>query len=166
MNLFVVRHGIAEDAKPGQDDASRALTHEGTRKLRRAVQGMRDLGWRFDRVLTSPWLRAAQTADLLSPVTSGAPITTELLCKSPQSELLALIAEATAPAKKRSGTAVVGHEPWLGELVAWLAFGDRRHGDQIELKKGGVVWLDGTAVAGGMQICAIATPRLLRAARD
>ncbi len=165
MHLFVVRHGIAEDAKPGQDDASRALTHSGTRKLRRSIQGVRELGWRFERVLTSPWLRATQTADLLAPVSDHSPITTELLCKSPQSELLALIAEVTAPTKKQHGTAVVGHEPWLGELVAWLAFGDRRHGDQIDFKKGGVVWLDGTSVAGGMQIRAIVTPRILRAAR-
>ena len=165
MNLFVVRHAVAEDAKAGQDDASRALTPDGARKFRRAVQGVRELGWRFDRVLTSPWLRAAQTTELLAPICGRDPIATDLLCKSPQAELLAMISEATAPEKKRHGTAVVGHEPWLGELIAWLAFGDSRLGDGLDLKKGGITWLAGTAVPGGMMIRTIITPRVLRALR-
>jgi phosphohistidine phosphatase len=60
---------------------------------------------------------------------------------------------------------VVGHEPWLGELAAWLAFGDTRHGDALIIKKCGVVWLEGTAVPGGMQVRAAIPPRLLRAIR-
>jgi len=165
MNLFVVRHAIAEDAKPDQDDASRELTPDGARNFRRAVQGLRELRWCFDRIITSPWRRAAHTAELLAPVSTGEPIETELLCKSPTTELLAMIGEVTAPEKKRHGTAIVGHEPWLGELVAWLAFGEARRGDGLELKKGGVVWLVGSAAAGGMSIRAIVTPKILRALR-
>ena len=165
MNLFVVRHAIAEDAKPGQADADRALTPEGARKFRRAVQGLRELRWRFDRVLTSPWLRAKETTELLAPVCEHEPIETELLTRSPQAELLAMIAEVTAPEKKRHGTAVVGHEPWLGELVALLAFGEARLGDGLDLKKGGIVWLVGSAAAGGMMIRSILTPKTLRALR-
>ena len=155
MQLFVIRHAIARDAKAGQEDASRTLTREGRRKMKRIVKGMRSLDVTFSRVLTSPWARAAQTAKLLSPISSAAPVATDLLCQSPRAELFALIADDSEP------TAIVGHQPWLGELIAWLAFGDSRHGDQLELKKGGMVWLEGTTIPGGMTVRAALPPRLL-----
>jgi phosphohistidine phosphatase len=159
MHLFVIRHAAAEDAEPGGDDAARALTAVGKAQLRRVVRGLRALDLRFDRLLTSPWLRATQTAAKLARLAATAPITTELLTQTPRAELLALIAE------HNQTTAVVGHEPWLGELAAWLAFGDTKHGDALEIKKAGVLWLEGTAVPGGMHIRAILPPRLLRAIR-
>ena len=160
MHLFVVRHAIAEERQPDQQDPDRALTKDGERKLRAAVRGMRALEWRFERVLASPWARAARTAELLAPVSEQAPIVTELLCQPPRKELLALISEGSG-----ATTAVVGHEPWLGELVALLAFGDGRHGEALELRKSGVVWLEGTVVPAGMLLRAIVPPKLLRAVR-
>jgi phosphohistidine phosphatase len=165
MHVFVVRHAVAEDAEPGQDDSTRKLTPDGARTFRRVVQGLRELDWCFDRVLTSPWTRALETAELLKPVIEGPTIVTDLLADKPRPELFALIAETSAPPRKRAGTALVGHEPWLSELVGWLAFGDPHHGEAIELKKGGVVWLDGNAVPGGMKVRAILPPKLLRALR-
>ncbi len=159
MQLFVVRHAIAEVAAPEQDDAARELTDDGIRKLKQVVKGMRALDLTFDRVLTSPWTRARHTAELLAPLSDDDPIVTDLLAQTPRAELLAMIAELPGD------TAVVGHEPWLGELVAWLAFGDTRHGDALDLKKAGLVWLEGSAVPGGMTIRAIVPPRILRAAR-
>jgi len=159
MQLLVIRHAVAEDAGPDIDDADRALTDAGRAKLRRAVRGLRGLEIRLERILTSPWKRAVQTARQLEPIAASPPITTELLTQSPRAELLALIAERGEP------TAVVGHEPWLGELVAWLAFGDTRHGDALAIKKSGVVWLEGSAVPGGMHIRAALPPRVLRAIR-
>jgi phosphohistidine phosphatase len=165
MDVFVIRHAIAVDAEPGQDDTSRELTSDGVRKFKRSVQGVRELGWQFDRVLTSPWQRALSTAKLLDPVSDGPTIVTDLLADKPRPELFALIAEATAPHEKKHATAVVGHEPWLSELVAWLAFGDPRHCEAIELKKGGMIWLEGTAVPGGMRIRAVLPPKILRELR-
>jgi phosphohistidine phosphatase len=159
MQLYVIRHAVAEDPAPGQDDATRELTDDGKAKLRRVVRGLRALDVQLDRVLTSPWKRAMQTAKLLEPIANEPPIISELLTQSPRSELLAQIAE------RNETTGVVGHEPWLGELIAWLAFGDTRHGDALILKKAGVVWLDGSAVPGGMQLRAILPPKLLRAVR-
>jgi phosphohistidine phosphatase len=168
MHLFVVRHAIAEEAEPGQDDASRELTSDGTRKFKRAVQGMRELRWTFTRVLTSPWKRATQTTELLHPLVDGPIIATELLCDKPRPELFALIAEANMPEETgdtRHATAVVGHEPWLSELVGWLAFGDPHHGIGMEIKKGGVVWLEGQSLPGGMKLRALLPPKVLRELR-
>lgn len=156
MNLFVIRHAIAEEAPEGQADSERALTDEGIKKAKKAVRGMREVGIDFDRILTSPWTRAVQTAELLASLCDEPPIATQLLAQMPRSELLAQIAELA------EDTAVVGHEPWLSELVAWLAFGDTRHGDALELKKSCVVWLEGSAVPGGMAIRAMLPPSMLR----
>ena len=165
MHLLVVRHAIAEERKPDLDDAARALTRAGERKFRGVVDGLRELGWKLDRVLTSPWKRALDTAELLSPIRNDAPIQTDLLCQAPTQELLAQIAERVAePTKRRHATAVVGHEPWLGELVAWLAFGDSKLCETLELKKGGVVWLEGSVTPRGMRLRALLTPKALRAA--
>lgn len=165
MDLFVIRHAIAAEAKPDQDDTARELTSEGKSKFRKSVQGLRELDWSFERILSSPWTRAVQTVELLKPVTEGPVIATELLTDKPRPELFALIAESTAPQRKGYATAVVGHEPWLSELVAWLTLGDPHRSEAIEIKKGGLVWLEGAAVPGGMKLRALLTPRLLRALR-
>jgi phosphohistidine phosphatase len=157
MQLFVIRHAIAEDPQPGRDDADRELTELGKTKLRRVVRGLRTLDIELVHVLTSTKKRAAQTAKLLEPIAKSPPIATDLLAQPPTPELLALIAEGKA------ATGVVGHEPWLGELVALLAFGDAKRGDALVIKKAGVVWLEGTVAEGGMQIRAVMPPRLLRA---
>jgi phosphohistidine phosphatase len=159
MRLYVIRHALAEDAVPDQPDADRELTKDGRRKLKGVVKGLRELEITFDRLLTSPWRRAAQTTELLAPLSATTPYATDLLCQPPRAELLATIAE------RNETTALVGHEPWLGELIAWLAFGDTRHGEAIVIKKAGVVVLDGSAVPGGMQLHALLTPRVVRAAR-
>ncbi len=167
MHLLVIRHAIAEDRQPELDDAARELTRAGERKFRDVVKGLRELGWHLDRLLTSPWVRARQTAELLTPIADGAPIESELLTRPPSTELLAQLAERTGEAEKqRHATAVVGHEPWLGELVAWLAFGDPQLGETLLLKKGGVAWLEGAAAPRGMRLRALLTPKALRAAAD
>ncbi len=155
MHVFVIRHGIAEEAAAGQSDADRELTPEGEHKVKQAVKGMKRLDIELERIIASPWQRARHTAELLAPICRAAPLGTEMLCQSPTAELLALIAD------RNETTGVVGHEPWLGELVAWLAFGDMRHHAALELKRSGVVWLEGTAVPGGMTVRAILPPSIL-----
>ena len=162
MELYVIRHAIAEDPAPGSPDNERELTSDGARRLKRAVKGMRALGWHFDRVLTSPWKRAVESAELVAALCDDDPIVTPLLTQSPRSELLAILSNTSGG----DHTCVVGHEPWIGELVAWLAFGDTRHGEALRLKKAGAVVLSGTAVPGGMQIQAIVPPSILRASAE
>jgi phosphohistidine phosphatase len=154
MQLFVIRHAIAEEPVQGKDDADRQLTDDGEKQLKKVVKGLRELGIGFDRILASPWARAARTAELLKPLCKNPPITSELLCAPPRSELLAQIAELN------EDTAV--HEPWLSELVAWLAFGDTRHGEAFVLKKAGLFWLEGSVIPGGMQVKALLPPKLMR----
>lgn len=157
MHLLVVRHAIAEERRPDLDDANRELTREGVRKAKEAFAGLKRLDLSIDAVLTSPWKRALHTAELLAPLAKAEPVTTPLLCDTPTPALLAQIAEHDVDT-----LAVVGHEPWLGELIAWLAFGNPKLGEQIELKKAAVVRLEGTSVPGGMKLRALLPPGVLR----
>jgi phosphohistidine phosphatase len=155
MELYVIRHAIAEDAAPDQDDAARELTADGEKKLKAEVKGLRELGWVFDRVLTSPWARARRTAELLAPVSECKLEETPLLAMSPTRELLTLLGE--------SGTqvAIVGHEPWLTELIQWLTLADP-YRNALVLKKGGIAHLEGTPVPGAMKLRALLPPKILR----
>lgn len=176
MQLFVIRHAIAAELAvdaPEGADAERPLTRKGVRRFRRAVQGMSALGFRFSSVLHSPWRRAAETAELLGPVLgqSSFLLASELLCRPPDSALLALIAEhgrfaAEQGGSEAPGVAVVGHEPWLGELIGLVTAGETEAGEAIAVKKGSVAWLEGSPVSGGMSLRALLPPRVLRAVRD
>jgi len=104
-------------------------------------------------------LRAKQTAKLLASITEHDVTETELLAAPPSRELMTLIAET-----KAEHVAVVGHEPWLGELVQWLTLGDP-HRDALVLKKGGVVVLSGTPLPGAMKLHALLPPTIVRSLR-
>jgi phosphohistidine phosphatase len=159
MHLYVIRHGVAQQAAPEHHDAARSLSPDGEKKFRREVKGLRRLGWTFDRVFTSPWLRAKQTAALLEPLCEREPEETVLLAQPPTRDLMQLVSDTGA-----EHVAVVGHEPWLTELVQWLALGDP-HRDSLVLKKGGIVWLSGVVLPAGMKLRAILPPGLIRALR-
>src|ERR1035438_4666613 len=68
MNLFILRHGIA--VEPGthgyEKDADRPLTPEGERKLLQIAEAMEALDLTFDLILSSPYLRARQTAEIVA----------------------------------------------------------------------------------------------------
>src|SRR5262245_64180072 len=68
MNLYVMRHGIAveQDDPAVSSDAERPLSHKGVKRMRKAAKGVRRLGIAFDAVLTSPLLRARQTAEIVA----------------------------------------------------------------------------------------------------
>src|SRR5262245_45526678 len=124
MQLVVVRHAIAMDreefARTGKDDALRPLTREGRKRMARAASGLRRLVPELSRVVTSPLLRALQTAEILAA---------QLQCAEP--EQLALLSPERPPkeaaewlaAEKSDLVAIVGHEPHLGLLVSRLLTG-------------------------------------------
>ncbi len=158
MDLLLVRHAIAEPHSTAVDDIDRALTERGRLRFTQAVRGLTRLDLRVGDVLHSPWLRAVQTAELLAPIASGELITTPLLADDPRTALLRL---ASASAVKGC-VAMVGHQPWMSELLAWLAMGTPRAGDNIVFKKGGVAWLRGSLNPGTMELRGLFTPKSLR----
>jgi phosphohistidine phosphatase len=159
MELLVIRHAIAVERSPELADAERPLTARGRRRFTQVARGLAKLDLGVGLVLTSPWRRARETAELLADlvVDEREPVVTEHLAGPPRAELLSAIASAAV-----ERLAVVGHEPWLAELVAMLISGEARHGEQMPLKKGGVAVLEGEARPSGMILRALLPPAVTR----
>jgi phosphohistidine phosphatase len=155
MDLFVIRHAPAVPRSERIEDARRPLTDKGRRRWSRAVRGLDRLGVRFDRVYHSPWFRAVETAEALVDLVTIETVVTKELAKRPTAGLL------RALSGKR--IAVVGHQPWLGELVGMLALGRLEDGVQFELRKGAIVRLEGDSRPRGMVVRAVLPPNVLRA---
>ena len=154
MQLFLVRHAIATPPAPERPDAARPLTAEGRTRFVKAVRGLKALGWRFDRLYHSPLVRAVQTAELLQPLVDGPTMVMPDLARAPDEEMLAHL--------EGSKVALVGHEPHLGTLLAWLVTGEAARGERFCFKKGGVARMTGEARPGGMTLAGLLSPKVLR----
>lgn len=136
--LYLIRHGLAEergDAWP--DDTKRPLTEDGMDRMRKSARGLERVGVWFDVVLTSPLVRAHQTAEIVASVYSPKPALINVEALAPGGSSSAVIAELEKHAKK-TRIAIVGHEPGIGELAAKLA-GLRV---DLEFKKGAIARID------------------------
>ncbi len=132
MQLVLVRHGIAEERRPGAADAARRLTPDGRRRMRRAARGLGRLLSTVDLLASSPLPRAAETAALLADEV-GPRRRVELPELSPGSSPEAVLAWLRSRAR---GTVVlVGHEPDLSRLAALVVTGSPE--PLFRLKKGG-----------------------------
>jgi phosphohistidine phosphatase len=141
MKLYLLRHGIAvERDKTEVSDAERPLTSKGIRRLEQALPLLRTM-MQPDRVVSSPLVRARQTAaivarawdlevQLASRLAPGCDI--EQLFELLQQHLTAL------------EILIVGHEPDLSECIAALTGGNR-----VEMKKGALAAIELTPLKAG-----------------
>jgi phosphohistidine phosphatase len=164
MDVYLVRHAIAaqRDEERWPDDRDRPLTPKGIQRFRRAARGLGAIVPQVDLVFSSPLERAWRTAVILrEEVRWPEPAAWPQLepDRSPQQVVLAL-----GPHASRAAVALVGHEPSLSTLLAFLAAGSP-DAFQTELKKGGVACLsvEGRPRAGNATLHWLLTPRMLRA---
>jgi len=165
MDLLIVRHAIAfeRDLHRWHEDAARPLSPAGIRRARKAAAGLKALTKPPQRFLTSPLVRARQTAQILSDI-AGWPAAEEAPELSPGEPVMAVL---NLLARDRSKlTALVGHQPGLGHLLAACLLGDGG-ALPIEMKKNAVacVSFEGRPRAGHAALKWLATPRMLRAMR-
>jgi phosphohistidine phosphatase len=142
MELYFLRHGLAGqfgDPKY-KDDSQRPLTAQGRKKMRRAAAGMQALGLKFDAILSSPYLRARQTAEIVAQgykiKNKAIHYTENLLAPASIEELLREI-HARFPRSKN--VLSVGHEPHLTEMISSLLKSKKPL--DIDFKKGGLCCL-------------------------
>jgi phosphohistidine phosphatase len=145
MNLFILRHGIASD--PGEDglpknlpDAERPLSVKGKQRLWSVIKAMQTLDLEFDAVISSPLLRARQTAH---SVVESFEIRRKLVWTdhlAPAGNPKSLIEQINQLGPRKKNILLVGHEPYLSQLVAWLIAGNTTAA--IGLKKGGLAKLE------------------------
>lgn len=138
MNIYIIRHAIAVDEGTSdyESDSERPLTDKGRKKMRQIAKGLRSLGVEFDLILSSPYVRARETAEILADVfkmKKKIDFSDNLI---PMGNPELLITEVNEKYSAES-MAVVGHEPHLSALVGLLA-GENGKLD-VTLKKGGYV---------------------------
>jgi phosphohistidine phosphatase len=161
--LLLVRHAIACERDPlrWRNDALRPLSPRGERRLRRAAAGLRRLGIRPARVYTSTLARPRQTAAILASEARWPEATAidALAPAQPVRQLMRMLA-----AQHVARIAVIGHEPYLGHLLAGCISADTDP-PQVEFRKGGIacVAFRGAIRPGGGRLRWLLTPRMLRA---
>lgn len=136
MELCLVRHGIAvERDEHDGSDASRPLTPVGRSRMREAAAGLRTL-FLPELILTSPLLRARQTAEIVAEMCEAPLQVLEVLGTGEHRKVLAECARLG-----EARVALVGHEPWLGELLSLLLTGSDA-GMSVLFKKGAAALVD------------------------
>lgn len=141
--LLLIRHGIAEDPRPGQRDADRALTEEGWAKTRAAMRGLVARGHVPSRGFHSPYRRAAETMSCLQEAGGAFPMETrvDLRPDGMPSQVDLWLRGLMAEAGPRETIALVSHQPFLGELIFHLT------AREVEVKKASctlIRWEGGT----------------------
>jgi len=164
MKLLLLRHGPAGDRvrwrELGKEDFLRPLTAEGRARTRAAVKGLARLVGPPAAIATSPYARAAQTADLLARA-FGVEAPEELDAITPGAPPAAVLPWLAARARLDL-VGLVGHEPQLGRLASWLLAGPEA--PFLELKKAGACLLDlgGRPRAGSAHLLWMLAPAQLR----
>lgn len=156
MQLYFLRHGIAEDAGPGMSDDERALTTEGRTQLKVIAKAMQRLAIRPNNIFTSPLVRTRETAEIVVPVVGGTLHVAPELAPGCTWEQLQRVLQQV----KGQQTLVVGHAPDMGSLAATLIGAD---GNAIAVKKAGLVRVDydGKPVVGIGLLHWVLTPQQL-----
>jgi phosphohistidine phosphatase len=164
MQLYIVRHGIAIDREDPKcpPDPQRYLTEEGIEKTNQVAKGLAALGVTADLLLSSPYVRAAQTAEIFAAALDYAKQKirrTDLLLPGAEPSLLF---RELAKDRQASSIFLFGHAPQLDDIVA-TALGSKRH--ITSLKKAGVALLELKRISPPIGMLAwLATPKLLRRA--
>lgn len=170
IELYLMRHGIAADIGEAGvlKDADRPLTPEGRAKMKQAAAGLRDLGLKFNVILTSPLLRARQTAEAVA----------EVLDLQHKVKIIESLAPGKGFADGEGGHAeiflelgayqfdralLVGHMPDLSELASYLLTGNRNL--NVEFKKGSLCTIEVSSLPprGPGLLRWLLTPKQMRA---
>lgn len=150
-NLILWRHADAEMCAIGQSDMSRALTAKGLKQSRVMAAWLKKHLPKNTVLVVSPALRALQTAEALNHQVI---IEDALQPETDVVEVLRYLHQHTA-----ESILLVGHQPWLGELIAVLL--DAGDG-AISVKKGAVWWLRlKQPEAATYQLLTVQAPQLL-----
>jgi phosphohistidine phosphatase len=138
MEIYLLRHGIAEDHAASARDADRRLTEEGRAKLRRVLERAHQAGVAPSLILSSPYRRALETAEIAAHELGyeGKIVRSPALTpnSSPQQ-----VWDAIREHREESAVLVAGHEPLFSATVAYLLGTTRA---MVHFRKGALVRID------------------------
>jgi phosphohistidine phosphatase len=142
MLLLLIRHAAAaeRDSALWPDDSQRPLTDKGRKVQSKVARFLRKNDLTPTLLLTSPWVRAMQTAEVTvaGAQLAGPPVPCDALADEPD---LARLGECVGHQPPEAIVAMVGHSPWIEELAAILLGGSARS-TRIDYPKSGVMGLD------------------------
>lgn len=131
MDLLIIRHGQAEPRSDDGTDASRRLSEDGRKKLERGAKGLRKLLPELNALVSSPLVRAVETAAIVAEAYGGLAVEkTSLLEPDAEPKDLA----DWLAARSEATLAIVGHEPLLSHAATWFLSGLRT--SLLEFKPG------------------------------
>lgn len=161
LQVFIIRHGLAEPrGKAWPDDSKRPLSEDGVDGLQRTGRGLRALDISFGVLLSSPFVRASQTAKVLADAWRPRPPVVLVDSLAPGGTFDAIFADISTHARQ-GRAAIVGHEPGLGEFTAALI----GLSQPLEFKKGAIARVDVDRFSAGAtgSLRWLMPPRMLRA---
>ncbi|HQH27675.1 MAG TPA: histidine phosphatase family protein [Oligoflexia bacterium] len=164
MKLILIRHGAAQDAQEwqarGKNDELRPLTNAGRKKMRQAFRGVAKLAPNIELIISSPLLRARQTAEILHNEFPKAHLDESRLLSPGTSPLQML--EVVLAQQPGNVIALVGHEPNLGLFLGLLISGGCDA--LLRFKKGAACLVEFTGLPekGRGRLCWFAAPATLR----
>lgn len=157
MKIYFLRHGIAEDGGPDMSDRDRELTETGVADMEKVAKGLRRMGIHPDIILSSPFPRAFQTADIVANAMG-------LIDKLQKESVIApgfRMSDLQHLAAEHPGVnsiMVVGHNPEMSMLPSQLI-----GGGYFSLQKGAIACVECEMVdAGSGRLLWLLTPGLLK----
>jgi phosphohistidine phosphatase len=138
MQIYLLRHGIAEDGKPGRPDSERALTDEGRARLRRVLKRARTADVTPSLILSSPYRRAMETADAAVEVLRYQDEVVQSRAFVPEASPEEAWEEIRLHPKEES-VLIASHEPLMSSLTGFLLGCSAL---QVDMKKAALVRID------------------------
>ena len=138
MQLYLLRHGTAEKGKPGSPDSARALVPDGRKNLREVLRVAKAAGMSPKLILTSPYRRAVETAEIAAAVLGYKQELLRTSALTPDSPAQSAWDEIRVHGDAEQ-LLLVGHEPLLSQLTGYLLASP---GLLMEFKTGGIVRIE------------------------
>jgi phosphohistidine phosphatase len=164
MNIYLLRHGPAVERGSAKyrNDSDRPLTAEGRAKVKRIALAMGAMKLRFDAILSSPFVRARETAELVAAGLKPQRKVTLCAALAADAEPAEILSYLASMKPVPTDVLLVGHQPYLGNLASLLLANTSP--DALEFKKGGLAKLAVGASPSGRRATLewLLTPRLMK----
>lgn len=136
-SLYFLRHGLAvERGAAGYEDSQRPLLPKGIKEVKRVAKALKRMKLKPDIILTSPYLRAAHTAEITGKILKAKRKILFSLSLVPSAKFTGLFKDIRKLIRKYPEILLVGHEPHLSAFISYLISGNTKA--RFILKKSGL----------------------------
>lgn len=138
MTLYLMRHGIAEDALLLQSDADRKLTEKGTLRTAMVAKAMKAFAPSIDRIISSPYIRAMETAEIIARILGLEPNILSDRRLTPGGSYQGF-SELLKENDDAENILITGHEPSMGDFISGICADGKL---MIDVKKASITAIE------------------------